>query len=230
MCAEIFQIALASLLSMAVLFVIAKLIGHKQISQLDLFDYINGITVGSIAAELATELENPHRPLTAMIIYGIVTVVLNLISSKSMRMRKYLNGTPTIVMSGGKLYRSNMKKAKLDLSEFMVLCRQAGYFDLSQIEMAVFEYNGRLTILPTSDSRPLTPSDMGQSPEAAGICTELIMDGHIMDSNLQRMGKDKKWLEKRLREQGFKSVREIFLGLCDDKGAVSLYPVCNVQD
>lgn len=225
MCTEIFQTALATLLSLAVLFIIAKLIGHKQISQLDLFDYINGITVGSIAAELATELENPHCPLTAMIIYGAVTVVLNLVSSKSMRMRKYLNGTPTIVMSGGKLYRRNMKKAKLDLSEFLVLCRQAGYFDLSQIEMAVFEYNGRLTILPTADSRPLTPADMGQQPPAAGICVEVIMDGHVMGSNLQRMGKDEKWLEKRLREQGFDSVREIFLGLCDDKGAVSLYPV-----
>lgn len=225
MCAEIFQTALTALLSIAVMFAIAKLIGHKQISQLDVFDYINGITVGSIAAELATELETPHRPLTAMIIYGLVTVALNLASSKSMRIRKYLNGTPTIVMSGGKLYRKNMKKAKLDLSEFLVLCRQAGYFDLSQIEMAVFEYNGRLTILPTSDSRPLTPADMGQSPPPAGICVEVIMDGHVMDSNLQRMGKDTKWLEKRLREQGFRSVREVFLGLCDDTGAVSLYPV-----
>jgi uncharacterized membrane protein YcaP (DUF421 family) len=224
MLTEIFQTVLTTLVSVVVLFIIAKLIGHKQVAQLDLFDYINGITIGSIAAELATELESPHRPLTAMIVYGAVAVALNLITNKFMRVRKYVNGTPTIIMDGGKLYRKNMKKAKLDLSEFLLMCRQAGYFHLEEIQTAVYEYNGVLTILPASENRPLTPQDMNLSPEKAAILAEVIMDGRVLGENLQRMGKDVNWLQKRLREQGFSSVREIFLGLCDDKGNVSLYP------
>ena len=143
-------------------------------AQLDFFDYITGITIGSIAAELATELEAPWKPLIAMIIYGLVALGLTILAHKFPKARKYVNGTPTIIMDNGKLYRENMKKAKLELSEFMVLCRQEGYFNLNDIQTAVFEYNGRITILPKSEIRPLTPEDMNITPEKAEICTEII--------------------------------------------------------
>ena len=114
---------------------------------------------------MATELEEPWKPLTAMVIYGGATLLLSIISNKLPRTRKYLNGTPTILMDYGKLYHENLKKAKLDLSEFMVMCRQQGYFDLTNIQTAVFEYNGKLTILPVSSQRPATPNDMNLAPE-----------------------------------------------------------------
>lgn len=220
---EIFKVILTSVLSAGALFIIAKLIGHKQVSQLDFFDYITGITIGSIAAELATELENPLQPLVAMIIYGAITVILNLITSKLPKTRKYINGTPTIIMNDGKIYRKNLKKAKIDLSEFMVLCRQEGYFNLADIQTAVFEYNGRLTILPTSTKRPLNPEDINLTPQEESISVEVIMDGRILDGNLKRMGVDIKWLEKKIKEQGFNDARGIFLGLCDQNKNLSLY-------
>ena len=142
---EFIKVILTSILSVVSLFVIAKIIGHKQMAQLDFFDYITGITIGSIAAELATELEAPWKPLVAMIIYGLVALGITILAHKFPKTRKYINGTPTIVMDNGKLYRKNMKKAKLELSEFMVLCRQEGYFNLNDIQTAVFEYNGRIT-------------------------------------------------------------------------------------
>ena len=120
-------LCLTALGSFGALFLIAKFTGHKQIAQLDFFDYITGITIGSIAAEMATELEEPWKPLTAMVIYGIVTLLLSIITNKFPRTRKYLNGTPTILMDHGKLYPENLRKAKLYLSEFMVMCRQQGY-------------------------------------------------------------------------------------------------------
>ena len=120
---EFIKVILTSLLSVVSLFVIAKIMGHKQMAQLDFFDYITGITIGSIAAELATELEAPWKPLVAMVIYGVVALGLTILARKTPKTRKYINGTPTIVMDNGKLYRKNMKKAKLELSEFMVLCR-----------------------------------------------------------------------------------------------------------
>ena len=209
--------------SFGALFLSAKLIGHKQIAQLDFFDYITGITIGSIAAEMATDLEVPWKPLTAMLIYGGVTVLLSVVSNRFPRTRRYLNGTPTILMDHGKLYRENLKKAKLDLSEFMVMCRQQGYFDLSNIQTAVFEYNGKLTILPVSSQRPATPSDLNLAPEQELLFTELIMDGRILEDNLKRMGLDLDWLDKQLEQSHIHSAKDVFLALCDRNLKFVLY-------
>lgn len=220
---EILKVILTSILSALALFIIAKVMGHKQMSQLDFFDYITGITIGSIAAELATELEEPWKPLIAMLVYGAITVILTLITSKLPRLRKFINGTPTIILNNGKLYRQNMKKAKLDLSEFMVMCRQEGYFNLNDIQTAVFEYNGRLTVLPKATKRPLNPTDMNLVPSPEKLSTEVIMDGRILGDNLKRMGLDIKWLQKELEVQGYKSAKQIFLGICDDNNCLTLF-------
>lgn len=220
---EIIKVILTSVLSAAALFFIAKIIGHKQMSQLDFFDYITGITIGSIAAELATELEKPWKPLIAMVVYGTITVILTAVTNKFLRARKFINGTPTIIMNNDKIYRKNMKKAKIDLSEFMVMCRQEGYFNISDIQTAVFEYNGKLTILPKSTKRPVTPMDMNIIPPEEFINTEVIIDGRIMDENLKRMGLNTVWLEQKIKEQGYKNAKEVFLGLCDNKNNLTLY-------
>lgn len=221
---ELLKVVLASMLSAATLFIIAKIIGHKQVSQLDFFDYITGITIGSIAAEVATTLESPWwKPTVAMVVYGAITVILSILTSKFPRTRKFINGTPTIIMDNGKLYRNNMKKSKLELSEFMLLCRQAGYFNLSDIQTAVFEYNGKLTILPVSTKRPVNSEDMGLSPEPEYINTEVIMDGKILDDNLKRMGLDTTWLQRQLEKQNIHSSKEVFLGICDKNNKLTVY-------
>ena len=220
---DIINVILTSILSAVSLFVIAKILGHKQMSQLDFFDYITGITIGSIAAELATELEKPWRPLIAMIIYGAITFGLTILTSKIPGMRKFINGTPTIIMNSGKLYRKNMKKAKMDLSEFMVMCRQEGYFNLNDIQTAVFEYNGRLTILPKATKRPVNPTDMNLIPPPESINTEVIMDGRILGENLKRLGLNEVWLKKELECQGYKNAKQIFLGICDNNNQLTLF-------
>lgn len=220
---EIIKVIFTSLLSAFSLFIIAKIMGHKQMSQLDLFDYITGITIGSIAAELATELEKPFKPLIAMVIYGLISYMLTIIAHKFPRTRKYINGTPTIIYNEGKLYRKNMKKAKLELSEFMVMCRQEGYFDINEIQLAIFEYNGRLTILPKSETKPATPKDMKIPVEKSKIFTEIIMDGRILHENLNRLGLDPKWLNNQLKKQNYKSAKQVYLGITDDSHNVSFF-------
>ena len=211
----VLTLCLTAVGSFVVLFLVAKFIGHKQIAQLDFFDYITGITIGSIAAEMATELEEPWKPLVAMVIYGGITVFLSFLSSRYPRTLKYLNGTPTILLDHGKLYYENMKKARLDLSEFLVMCRQQGYFDLTTIQTAIFEYNGKLTILPVTTQRPVTPQDMALTPAQELIFTELIMDGRILEDNLKRMGLDRTWLDKQLKQHHISSAKEVFLAACD---------------
>ena len=210
---EIIKVILTALLSVAALFMITKIMGHKQVAQLDFFDYVCGITIGSIGAELATELEEPYKPLVALGVYSLVSLTLNLLAHKIPRTRKYINGTPSILMNEGKIYRKNLKKAKIDLSEFMLLCREQGYFDLEEIQLAVFEHNGKLSILPKAANRPATPSDLKITAKATHIGVEVIMDGRIMGENLSRLGRDEKWLSERLKLQGVKSVKEIFLAV-----------------
>ncbi len=222
---ELLQVAITSVVSFLVLFFLAKIMGHRQIAQLSVFDYINGITIGSIAAELATELEKPLRPLLAMVIYALLTVLLEALALKYQRLRKFISGTPSIILDNGKLYRENMKKARLDLTEFLIQCRQQGYFDLGAIQTAVYESDGRLTILPVAERRPATPEDLGVAPEKEQFFTEAIMDGRILGGNLQRMGVNETWLEKQLRAQGYHSAKEIYLGLVDGNKQLSLYPI-----
>lgn len=222
---DIIKIVLTALLSVAALFIITKIMGHKQVAQLDFFDYVSGITIGSIGAELATELEAPERPLIALAIYGLASMLLNLLAHKIPKTRKYINGTPTIVMNGGRLYRKNLKQAKLDLSEFMLLCREQGYFDLDEIQTAVFEHNGRLSILPKAASRPATPEDLKVTARATHLGVEVIMDGRVMGENLSRMGLDENWLDAQLKSRGLEDVKKIFLGIYrPEEDKLSLYP------
>lgn len=222
---DVIKIIGTALLSVVALFVIAKIMGHKQVAQLDFFDYVSGITIGSIGAELATNLEEPWKPLIALGIYGGISVMLSLLTHKFPKTRKYINGTPTILMDNGKLYRKNLKKAKLDLSEFMLLCREQGYFDLNEIQTVVFEHNGKLSILPKAANRPATPEDLKITANATHIGVEVIMDGRIMGENLKRMGLDEKWLGKQLKIQGYKSAKDVFLAVCDSDKNLSLFAV-----
>ena len=225
---DVLKVILASLFSAAALFLIAKVIGHKQVAQLEFFDYITGITIGSIAAELATTLDDPWwKPTISMFMFGAVTVALSFTTRKIQRTRKYINGSPTIILNKGKLYRENMKKAKLELSEFLLLCRQEGYFNLNDIQTAVFEYNGKLSILPVSTKRPLNPEDMKLNPQPEHIGTEIIMDGRILDENLKRKGLNVEWLKKEMANQGYKHAKDIFLGICYDNNQLTLFPLKN---
>ena len=190
---DILRIILTSLVSIAVLFCLCKLIGQRQISQMSMFDYINSITVGSIAAEFATELENWWEPLTATIVYGLVTVLINVITCKSIPLRKFFSGKPVVLFEEGKIYKANLMKAKMDVNEFLTQCRVAGYFDLSQLEAAVLETNGQISFLPKSGSRPVTPQDLQLTPEPVSAWYDLILDGQLMEDNLKASGRSVSW-------------------------------------
>ena len=128
-------------------------------------------------------------------------------------------------MNEDKLYRKNLKKAKLDLSEFMLLCREQGYFDLCEIQTAVFEHNGKLSILPKAANRPATPEDLKISAKTTYIGVEVVMDGRVMGENLSRMGRSEQWLTKQISLQGYKNESEIFLGIYrPEEDKLTLYP------
>lgn len=222
---DLLKVALTSIVSLVTLFLLSKLMGNKQISQLSMFDYIIGISIGSIAAEFATELENPEHSLLAMIIYALSAYLVSVITAKSTRMRKIIIGRPLILYDKGKLYRDNFKKARLDLSDFLTHCRTQGFFDLSQVQTAVFEYNGSISILPIEEFRPLTPSDVDFKPTQQEILINVILDRNINTENLKHTGNDMTWLNNELHNQGYRNEKEIYLGTVNTTdNTLQLYP------
>lgn len=227
---ELLKTALISVISIIVLFLLTKLMGNKQLSQLSMFDYIIGISIGSIAAECSFEDQNPERMIVAMLVYAVSAYIVSVITGRSTHLRKIIIGRPLILYDKGKLYRKNFKKARIDLSDFLTHCRNQGFFDLSQIQTAVFEYNGSLSLLPVETARPVTPSDMAMQPSQQEIMVNVILDGHINSENLKRTGNNEVWLEKQLREQGYHTAKEIYLGAVNTaENTLSLYPL-NVKN
>lgn len=221
---EWLKILLVAPLSYVALFLITKLIGYRQISQLSIFDYVNGITIGSIAAEMATELEKPLQPLLAMAIYCLLVVLTSWLTTHSVRMRRWLTGRTLVLLQNGTLYRENLKKAKLDVNEFLTQCRDSGYFDLNDIQLALLETTGKISFLPKSAMHPATPQDMGVTVLQAQPQINVIVDGETMMDNLEYLGFNEDWLDHRLEEQNY-TVGQIFLATCDRDGSLTLFPM-----
>ena len=216
--AAVLHTVLTAAISIAVMLVLTKIMGNKQISQLNLFDYINGITIGSIAAEMA--LSNDVNDLsvtgTAMIIYGLTGFFISMATMNSMKARKFFSGEPLILVEDGQIYQNNIKKAKLDLSDLLIAARCEGIFSVDEISLAVMETNGRISFRQTEDSRPVNLSDLGQIPCEKQPPVHLIMDGIIMEKNIEQAGLSVKQVSDELLTRGYTSPDQIFLAVLDN--------------
>lgn len=211
---EILQVLACGVVSIVVLFALTRLSGKRQIAQMSTFDYVNSITIGSIAAELATNLEQWYRPLTALVLYGAVTWLAHTAACKSLAVRTFLSGQASVLMENGTIYKKELGKAGIDLNEFLGQARIAGYFDLNEIQSAVMETSGQISFLPKSQNRPATPQDLQLRPAPAAAWTDLILDGVLQRQNLQTAGKDEKWLAMMLERQGIGQTGEVFYAAC----------------
>ena len=220
---SLLSVAITAFVSICILFLLTKLMGQKQVSQLSMFDYIVGISIGSIAAELASEIENPEKPLVAMIIFGVFAYIISIITEKSTRTRRLINGAPIILLRRNIIYRDKLKKARLDVNDLLMACREKGYFNLSDIELVLLEHNGTVSILPKETKRVLTPEDIKLSPQQQQLGYDVIMDGVIMKNNLKKCGRDENWLNSELKKQGFSNAAEVYVGIFDCLGTLSLW-------
>ena len=228
---EIIKIIGLSLGSITILFILTKIMGQREMSQLSIFDYFITITIGSIAAEMSTSLENNFmQPVVAMIVYALITLTVSYLNIKFTKLRPFLSGRTLILYDNGTLFKENFKKAKIDLNEFLVQCRTSGYFNLSDIKTALLEENGKISFLPYSDRRPANPSDFNIKPKEEGIVTNLILDGKVMEDNLKELGFDKLWLNEMLQKQGIIKIENIFLATYSSDGNLSAYLTNNTEN
>lgn len=214
---------IAAPISIAVLFILSKIIGNKQMSNLNLFDYINGITIGSIAAELATNEQSKFlNCLTALVIYGLTTVFFTLLSQKNLVLRRFLTGKAIVLYDKGKIFKKNLTTAKLDMNEVLAMLRDKGYFNLDDVQTILLEQSGKMSVLPKENKRPVTPDDLKVRVHQTYPEAVIISDGKIMEKNLKETGNNLSWLEKQLKEQN-KKVEEIFMAICDSTNKLKIY-------
>lgn len=221
---ELFDVTLRAILSLITLFLITKMLGKKQVSQLSLFDYVIGISIGNFAAEMTINLESDYlHGILAVVIFGVVAYLVSILTMKSIHLRRYFMGTPTLLIQDGKLLEQNMKKVKYDVNDLLEQCRTNGYFDLSEIEYALMEANGTLSILPFETERPLKVKDMKIKPKKEGLCANVIIDGKVMPNNLKNCNKDETWLKKELKIKGYTDLQQILLATVDVNEKLQVY-------
>ena len=213
-----------SLFSLIALFLITKLIGRKQVSELSLFDYVIGISIGNFAAEMTINMDAPYmHGIIAVIVFGLSAYFVSLLSMKSIHLRRWIIGTPIVMIQNGKILEKNMKKVMIDVNDLLEQCRAAGYFDLNEIEFAIMEANGKISILPVSEYKPLTPKDMKIKVNKACLCANVIIDGTIMSNNLKNMSKTEDWLKQELKVKGYHDTKNILLAILDNQEKLTIY-------
>ncbi|WP_296882135.1 YetF domain-containing protein [Thomasclavelia sp.] len=226
---QIVEFIIFPLLSLAVLFIITKLMGYRQVSQLNMYDYINGITIGSIASELAIgEFDDFLQPLIAMLIYGILIILLSKLTRNSLKIRKLIDGQAVVLYENDKIYYQELKKAKLDLDEFLMQCRIAGYFKLKELSLVILETNGRLSFYPKQQYQQVTAEDLNLKITPIELPSLLIKEGKIIYENLNLINRDTQWLERELAVLGVK-INDVLLMYQEDNTNLIIYTVNDIE-
>ena len=219
----LFEVTLRCLISLIALFLITKLLGKKQVSQLSLFDYVIGISIGNFAAEISVSLDEPFLyGLLSILIFGLVAYLVSIVTMKSIKLRRFFIGVPTPIIQNGKLLEHSLKKEKLDINDLLEECRNEGYFDISEIEYALLEANGKLSILPKAEYKSPTVGDLKLKLQKQGLSVNVIIDGKIMEENLNNINKSKEWLLKELKVKGY-AIQNILLATINVNDKLIIY-------
>lgn len=221
---ELLDVILRSLVSLVTLFLVTKMIGKKQVSQFSLFDYVIGISIGNFAAELALNLESEYlHGIVAVVIFGIVAYLVNLITMKNLKVRQFFIGKPTLLIENGQVLYKNLQANKFDINDLLEEARINGYFDLSEIDYAVMESNGKVSFLAKTDYQNPINKDLQIKKQKTGLCTNLIIDGVIMHEALKVVHKDEKWLNHELQVKGIK-LEDVLLATLDLNQTFTVFP------
>lgn len=212
-----------TVVSFIVLLALTRLLGKQQVSQLTYYEYLNGITIGSIAANMATdEFANTGEHLTGLVVYGLLTLAVSYSTVKNRKIRKMLAGEPVIVVQDGKILEDNLRKMHMDLDELTMQMRTAGVFDYKELELGIIEQSGQLSILKKPKYQEATQEDVGKKQKSKGLAVEVIIDGQIIYQNLECMGHDGRWLVDQLHQRKIKSVSDVFFATVNKQGELEI--------
>jgi uncharacterized membrane protein YcaP (DUF421 family) len=222
---EWLDIILRSLVSIIFLFVVTKVIGKRQLAQMTFFDYTVGIAIGEIAGFMATDTNaKVYHGIIAFIIYALFPISLAWLALKSKIVRNFVESRATVLVKNGKVMEDNLKKERLTSEELMEHLRLKNAFRLADVEFAMMEGNGQVSVLLKKQNQPLTPKHLGVTVAPETEPQTVIMDGTIMDEPLATIGFNRKWLMDELAKNAI-PLENVYLGEVDANGQlyVDLY-------
>ena len=221
---DFLNICFRTILVLIILFFITKMMGKKQISELNFFDYVVGITIGSIAADISLDIEKDMLAgIAALFIYGFISYIISFVSIKSILARRFFIGVPTVLVEKGKIIESGLKKSKIDVNDLLMVARENGYFNLDEIDYALMEVNGNISFLPKENDKPVTKRDMKIKCNSEGLTVNAIIDSKYMVNNMKAINKDKEWLDHELKVNGYDNYDNILLATIDNNYKVTIY-------
>lgn len=220
---DIIEIIIRTISILIILFFLFKIMGKKQVSQMSMFDYITGITIGSIVADISLDIEkNIIAGLICLLIYCLTDIILANLSLKSIKLRNFFNGKEVILIENGKINRNNMKKNQITINILETEARVNGYFNLKEINNAILEPNGKISFEAKEENKPTTKKDLNLKVNNHPIVYNIIIDGEIVEDNLKHINKTTKWIQHELKVRG-KKQEEILLLTYDTNNQIIIY-------
>ncbi|PAD69326.1 DUF421 domain-containing protein [Bacillus sp. 7586-K] len=218
---EYLIVALRTVLSFLVLFSLARILGKKQISHLTFFDYVIGIVIGDMASTLALDIEMKIRNgLIGIVIYTLFSIIIAYGAIKSFKFRDLVESSPSILVKNGKIMEKSLFKHKLTYDDLMNGLREKDAFNLSEVEMAILETNGQISVMKKPEYQSLTPKDLGLSMEEDHAPSLVIIDGTLLEKRLNYLGYTRKWLLEEIKKQGASKIEDVFLAQINSNGKV----------
>lgn len=207
--------------------IMARFMGKIQLSQLTFFNYVTGITVGTITA---TMIFTPGfvlaKGLYALLLWGVLTMLLEYLSIKSTGLRRIIDGQPAILIQHGEVVKSALYKTRLNLDQLKMLLRKENVYDMKEVDYAILENNGELSVLKKDEYKNTVRKDLGiPLNPAANMPTEVISDSRILDDNLRRINLDRNWLRNEVSKLGFRRTEDIFYAEVSGDGQLFVMPV-----
>lgn len=216
--AEGIQIFLRAGVAFFTLLILTRILGKQQVSQLTFFDYIIGITVGSIAADIIDSNRSLVSELIGLTSWMGFAFLLQVVTLKSRKLGKVIDGDPIVVIRNGKILEQNMAKMRYKTKELLEQLRLKGAFNVADVEFAILETNGDLSVLKKSQHLPVTPDDLNIPTNYSGLSTSLILEGQVIRENLEKCGLTLDWLLNELRAQGISEIKEVLFAALDTSG------------
>lgn len=202
-----------------------RLMGKRQVGELEPSELVLDLIIADLAAvpmqDFGIPLLSGVLPILTLL---CVTMILSVLTMKSVKFRALICGRPGIIVENGKVNQREMRKNRFTVDELNEELRMQGVTDLSTVKYAILETNGRVSVIPYANQRPVTAEQMNLSPDDVGMPLVIINDGRLLDHNLKTRGFNQGWLQKRLEEHDAKSVKEVFLLSVDEQNRVYFVP------
>lgn len=216
------QVVVQTIISFFVLLTLTRFLGKKQLSHLTFFNYVTGITIGSMAANMVVLKTIVYTKfLVSLIVWCALTTLISYIALKSGKARTLLDGQPTIVIKKGKIDRKALANTKINIDDLTMMIRQYQVFSITEIDYAILEPNGMLSILKKPEFQGTQKFDLKLSPPSpAFIPIEVITDGKLLKRNLLEVGKSREWLDSELKKAHIKTIEEVFYAEIQPNGKI----------